>query len=106
MTKRIILIGIVLLGFLSCTKQSNKQDNPDSKDLYADTPFIWENANLYFLLTDRFNNGDPSNDINFDRTLPTAPLRGFEGGDIKGITQKIKMDIFRTLASMPFGSLP
>jgi len=97
MTKRIILIVIVLLGFLSCTKQRNKQDNPDSKDLYADTPFIWENANLYFLLTDRFNNGDSSNDINFDRTLPTAPLRGFEGGDIKGITQKIKDGYFQDL---------
>ena len=29
------------------------------------TPFIWEGANLYFLLTDRFNNGNPQNDINF-----------------------------------------
>ena len=73
MTKRIVLIAIIVLGIISCTKQKNIQDNPDSKDLYADTPFIWENANLYFLLTDRFNNGDPSNDINFDRTLPTAP---------------------------------
>jgi alpha-amylase len=97
MTKRIILIAIVLLGSLSCTNQVNKQDNPDSRDLYADTPFIWENANLYFLLTDRFNNGDLSNDVNFDRTLPTAPLRGFEGGDIKGITQKIKDGYFQDL---------
>ena len=24
--------------------------------------FVWENANLYFLLVDRFNNGDKSND--------------------------------------------
>ena len=32
------------------------------------TPFVWEGANLYFLLTDRFNNGDTSNDVNFDRT--------------------------------------
>jgi len=97
MTKRTILIVIVLLGFLSCTKQVNKQDSPEPKDLYADTPFIWENANLYFLMTDRFNNGDPSNDVNFDRTLPTAPLRGFEGGDIKGITQKIKDGYFQDL---------
>jgi len=97
MTKRLIIIAIVLLGFLSCTKQRNKQDISDTKDLYADTPFVWENANLYFLLTDRFNNGDPSNDINFDRTLPTAPLRGFEGGDIKGITQKIKDGYFQDL---------
>jgi alpha-amylase len=26
------------------------------------TPFVWEGANVYFLMTDRFNNGDKSND--------------------------------------------
>ena len=61
------------------------------------TPFVWEGANLYFLLTDRFNNGDQSNDINFDRTKETAKLRGFKGGDIKGITQKIKEGYFTDL---------
>ena len=28
--------------------------------------FVWEGANIYFLLTDRFNNGDTTNDINFE----------------------------------------
>jgi alpha-amylase len=59
--------------------------------------FVWEGANIYFLLTDRFNNGDISNDINFDRTKETGKLRGFEGGDIKGITQKIKEGYFTDL---------
>ena len=27
-------------------------------------PFAWEGANLYFLVTDRFNNGDLKNDVN------------------------------------------
>lgn len=53
-----------------------------------EVPFVWEGANIYFLLTDRFNNGNPNNDVNFDRTEETAVLRGFEGGDIQGITQK------------------
>jgi alpha-amylase len=30
------------------------------------TPFVWEAASVYFM-TDRFNNGDPSNDLNFNR---------------------------------------
>ena len=59
--------------------------------------FVWEGANIYFLLTDRFNNGDTSNDINFDRTKEAGKLRGFEGGDIKGITQKIKEGYFTKL---------
>lgn len=60
-------------------------------------PFAWEGANVYFLLTDRFNNGDTLNDVNFDRTNPTGPLRGFMGGDIAGITQKIEQGYFSDL---------
>jgi alpha-amylase len=52
---------------------------------------------LYFLLTDRFHNGDTANDVNFDRTLETGKLRGFEGGDLKGITQKINDGYFTDL---------
>lgn len=63
----------------------------------AKPPFLWENANLYFLLTDRFQNGDKSNDLTLGRTKPTATLRGFMGGDIKGITQKIKSGYFNRL---------
>jgi len=37
-------------------------------------------------LKSRFNNVDNSNDTNFNRTLETEKLRGFKGGDIKGIT--------------------
>lgn len=62
-----------------------------------EVPFVWEAANLYFLLTDRFNNGDTSNDINFDRTQKPGKLRGFEGGDLKGITKKIEEGYFSDL---------
>ncbi|GAA4238289.1 hypothetical protein GCM10022291_28200 [Postechiella marina] len=61
------------------------------------TPFVWEAANIYFLLTDRFNNGDAMNDVNFDRTQETGKLRGFKGGDIKGITKKIEAGYFTDL---------
>ena len=29
--------------------------------------FSWDNASVYFLLTDRFNNGNPSNDHSYNR---------------------------------------
>ncbi len=61
------------------------------------TPFVWEGANVYFLLTDRFNNGNTSNDTNFERNKKTAKLRGFEGGDIIGITKKIEEGYFDKL---------
>jgi len=60
-------------------------------------PFVWEGANIYFLLTDRFNNSNTSNDISFERRDSTAVLRGFEGGDIAGITQKLEEGYFTDL---------
>jgi len=63
----------------------------------AGAPFLWENASVYFLLTDRFLNGDPSNDVNFDRTEETAVMRGFEGGDFRGVIRKLEEGYFDSL---------
>jgi hypothetical protein len=51
-------------------------------------PFLWENATVYFLLTDRFNNAFTGNDLAYDRvrtpvlcaaswaaTWPASPTR-------------------------------
>ena len=97
--KKISLLICISLMILNCKNQSNSEET-NGKELASDkieTPFVWEAANLYFLLTDRFNNGDTSNDVNFDRTLETGKLRGFKGGDIKGITQKVKEGYFTDL---------
>ena len=89
-----ISLFISLLAFLSCKEMPKK----DTAVVAADKEqFNWNAANVYFLLTDRFNNGDPSNDVNFDRTAKTGKLRGFEGGDIKGVTAKIKEGYFTDL---------
>ena len=62
------------------------------------TPFVWEGANLYFLLVDRFNEAPRKNNgIYFNRTKKTGKLRGFEGGNIKGIIQKIDSNYFTNL---------
>lgn len=87
------ILSVVILSLISC-KPEKKELKPVKKET---TPFVWEGANVYFLLIDRFNNGDTSNDINFERTKQTAKLRGFKGGDIKGITQKIHEGYFTDL---------
>ncbi|MCA0132567.1 alpha-amylase family glycosyl hydrolase [Winogradskyella alexanderae] len=97
--KQLILTSIFCLFILTC-KNSTSQDlqKDDSLgNISTDSPFIWEGANIYFLLTDRFNNGDETNDVNFDRTKEPGKLRGFEGGDIKGVTQKVKEGYFTDL---------
>ncbi|WP_338766341.1 alpha-amylase family glycosyl hydrolase [Massilia sp. METH4] len=60
-------------------------------------PFVWENATVYFLLTDRFANGDKSNDLAYGRKADAAPLRGYMGGDLKGLTAKVKEGYFDSL---------
>ena len=60
-------------------------------------PFNWEAATVYFLLTDRFQNGNTANDHNYHRTKPTGKLRGFEGGDLRGVIQKIDEGYFDAL---------
>ncbi|WP_298486086.1 alpha-amylase family glycosyl hydrolase [uncultured Maribacter sp.] len=97
--KRIIAI-LVLSTFVCCKNSHSIIEDNTTNDIEINKiskPFYWEGANLYFLLTDRFNNGDTSNDINYNRTDKTGVLRGFEGGDLKGITQKIEEGYFTDL---------
>jgi len=88
---------VILILSVSCKEKKVEPISEIIEPAVSKVPFVWEAANLYFLLTDRFNNGDSSNDINFDRTKATGKLRGFEGGDIKGITQKIQEGYFTDL---------
>lgn len=69
----------------------------------TDTPvvedtFTWDNVNCYFVLTDRFYNGDTKNDHSYyrqnkDNNAKLASgyndVATFHGGDIAGLTQKL-----------------
>ncbi len=56
----------------------------------SQAPFSWDNANVYFMLTDRFNNGDKSNDHSYGRKNDGKNEIGtWHGGDFAGITQKL-----------------
>lgn len=59
-------------------------------------PF-WKNAIVYFLMTDRFANGDPDNDESAGRKNDADLLRGFEGGDLQGVTAKLRDGYFDAL---------
>ncbi|TAI49127.1 alpha-amylase family glycosyl hydrolase [Flagellimonas allohymeniacidonis] len=98
--KKLLTVMSIISFLFGCKEQkAPKKDEPIVTEVVQEkeVPFIWEAANVYFLLTDRFNNGNPENDVNFDRTEETAVLRGFEGGDIQGITQKIDEGYFTDL---------
>ncbi|HDM8081855.1 TPA: alpha-amylase [Yersinia enterocolitica] len=53
-------------------------------------PFSWQNATVYFALTDRFKNGNPDNDHSYGRHSDGMQEIGtFHGGDLAGLTEKL-----------------
>lgn len=99
------LLPLLLLTpfFWQCKNEQKPDANPPEavtkslSETHDSIPFLWEAANVYFLLTDRFHNGNPDNDLNFERDNPTGTLRGFMGGDLRGITEKITSGYFSDL---------
>ncbi|BDR15294.1 alpha-amylase [Vibrio sp. STUT-A11] len=68
--------GIVLLEPIKKTRQA--------------IPFDYRNANIYFVMVDRFNNADSSNDASYGRKKDGKEEIGtFHGGDLKGVIEKL-----------------
>ena len=100
-TKSVKSLGLTSSGSISviasCSNSAgNASDsasltyNPDK----AEDPFTWDNANVYFVLTDRFNNGDSTNDHGYGRSnnelnSNVPDIATFHGGDIAGLTAKL-----------------
>ena len=58
--------------------------------------FDWRDASLYFVLTDRFKNGDTKNDRPISNSdLTTAA--NWQGGDFAGIRQKLESGYFEAM---------
>ncbi len=104
--KQFIAISLAfLLAVLpcGCAGKNNANTNTAPKSKFA---FTWENASVYFLLTDRFRNGNKANDHSYGRSLDQngKPVPGWEesagsfhGGDFAGVTQKINAGYFNKL---------
>ena len=59
-----------------------------------------QNPIVYFVMTDRFYDGDPANDHSYGRQREKDPkddVGTFHGGDLKGLTLKLKEGWFRQL---------
>ncbi len=63
--------------------------------------FSWDKATVYFVISDRFCNGDPSNDVNYCRITDYGSERlnaaTFHGGDFAGLLQKARDGYFSDL---------
>ena len=63
----------------------------------ADPAVFWNSATVYFLLTDRFEDGDSTNNDALGRPRDGAVLRNFEGGDLAGVLRRIEQGYFDSL---------
>lgn len=73
------------------TTTANASLTTVDKPAVADT-FTWDNVNCYFVLTDRFYNGDTKNDHSYFRKNGLSGdenVATFHGGDIAGLTAKL-----------------
>ncbi|MEB1809782.1 MAG: hypothetical protein LPK26_21235 [Bacillaceae bacterium] len=60
-----------------------------TRTLMGEADFDWDEARIYFLLTDRFFDGDPSNNDPYGIGYNTEQRGTYQGGDFKGITSKL-----------------
>lgn len=95
-----------LVDELLAAKLANSFDPDGEYSANVDTPFSWDNVNMYFVLTDRFENGDTSNDHSYGRSVKEKEASTyqsrtgtFHGGDLKGLTNKIEEGYFDALGT-------
>ncbi|MBR3971573.1 MAG: starch-binding protein [Ruminococcus sp.] len=101
------IMSIVSLCVTGLTVQAADKDIAETAVAYptAANDFTWDNATVYFLLTDRFYNGNTANDHSYNRGLNRDGsvatnmdnVAAFQGGDFKGITKKLNEGYFTDL---------
>lgn len=90
-----LIIAFILIISTTLFININKNNPP-----YENKEFSWENLSLYFVMTDRFYDGDKSNNNSYDRLSIDAKgstVGTFHGGDLKGLTKKLKENYFNDL---------
>jgi alpha-amylase len=97
---RIMLRATGLLGLGALVVSACNGNAPGSNEdapVAGEAAAYWNSATVYFLLTDRFQNGDPGNDQALGRPHDGAVLRSFEGGDLRGVLQRLEEGYFDSL---------
>lgn len=101
--RRLLWVAAGAVALLACGRGAPDADgqsglNPGAVGAFKGTPSeFWNSATIYFLLTDRFQNGNPANDTALGRRKDGAVLRSYEGGDLLGVRQRIEAGYFDSL---------
>jgi glycosidase len=76
---------VALLGAVACGGGASDLDHPTDRPHQANADVDWRDQVIYQIVVDRFDNGDPNNDIN---VAPSIPGR-YHGGDWQGIINRL-----------------
>src|SRR5450631_1062157 len=83
--RRLLVAAALSLGALSsCSKSSS----PAGPLLHVPSP-AWEEQVVYFIFTDRFSDGDPTNNDQHGGEYDPANYDKYSGGDLQGIINKL-----------------
>jgi len=82
--------GLLALGCSSSDNGGGTPDSglPDAGLLHVASP-TWEEQVVYFVMIDRFNDGDPSNDDQHQNEFDQSDGDKYSGGDLQGIIDKL-----------------
>lgn len=86
-----ISVSASVTNSVSTVSAEPKSYTTTVKTVVKDT-FTWDNANVYFVIQDRFFDGDSSNNNSYGRMSKdelNSTIGTFHGGDIKGLTEKL-----------------
>jgi glycosidase len=77
--------ALLVLAFPSCKSKSTAPAGPP---VHVPSP-VWEEQVIYMVMTDRFANGDPTNDDQHAGEYDPTTEAKYSGGDLQGIIDKL-----------------
>lgn len=86
-----VVAGMKNIPIILVDQYGNKHNHTSTIEVKARTytgaqlDFDWDEARIYFALTDRFKDGDPSNNENVDK----SHLEAYHGGDFRGMIDSL-----------------
>ncbi|WP_226681998.1 pullulanase [Sutcliffiella horikoshii] len=90
-----VTAGVKTLPITAIDEFGNRHEGSVQLEVKARTltgeeaDFDWDEAVVYFMLTDRFFDGDSTNNDPYNIGYDTSKSGTYQGGDFKGITQKL-----------------
>lgn len=94
-TLKKITAALLAALFLTACQGAEKEEYQTQAPVFS-----YENATIYFAMTDRFYDGDPSKNNSYGRATVDShgkDIGTFHGGDIPGLTKKLEEGYFEKL---------